>query len=86
MNDPNGQGEHDHPGDQSGIIVFGGGGGTRGCAGRGCLFWTVLSVVLTILANLVLLLLSGGESGAVSDDLARRIGVPFGEATTGGAA
>ena len=25
MNDPNGQGEHDHPGDQSGIIVFGGG-------------------------------------------------------------
>ena len=22
MNDPNGQGEHDHPGDQSGIIVL----------------------------------------------------------------
>lgn len=53
-------------GDESGIIVFGGGG--RGCAGRGCLFWIVLSialsVVLTVLANLVLLLFSGGGSGA----------------------
>ena len=67
MNDPNGQGEHDHPGDQSGIIVFGGGGGGRACAGKGCSFWIVLSIVLsvglTILANLVLLLLSGGGSG-----------------------
>lgn len=48
------------------IIVFGGGGsrGRSGCAGRGCLFWIVasivLSVTLTILANLVLLLFSGG--------------------------
>ncbi len=52
--------------DESGIIVFGGGGG-RGCAGRGCLFWIVVSVVLsvalTIFANLVLLLFSGGGSG-----------------------
>ena len=52
--------------DESGIIVFGGGGGS-GCAGRGCLFWIVasivLSVALTILANLVLLLFSGGGSG-----------------------
>lgn len=44
---------------ESGIIVFGGGGG-RGGAGRGCLFWIalsiVLSVALTVLANLVLLL------------------------------
>ena len=53
-------------GDESGIVVFGGGGG-RGCAGRGCLFWIVVSVVLsvtlTVLANLVLLLFSGGWSG-----------------------
>ena len=53
-------------GDESGIIVFGG-GGDRGCAGRGCLFWIVVSVVLsvtlTVLANLVLLLFSGGGSG-----------------------
>ena len=53
-------------GDESGIIVFGGGGG-RGCAGRGCLFWIVasivLSVTLTVLANLVLLLFSGCGSG-----------------------
>jgi hypothetical protein len=38
--------------------------GGRDCAGRGCLFWIVASVVLsmtlTILANLVLLLFSGG--------------------------
>ncbi len=50
--------------DESGIIVFGGG---RGCAGRGCLFWIVVSVVLsvalTIFANLVLLLFSGGGPG-----------------------
>ena len=53
-------------GDESGIIVFGEGGG-RGCAGRGCLFWIVVSVVLsvtlTVLANLVLLLFPGGGSG-----------------------
>jgi hypothetical protein len=50
-------------GDESGIIVFGGGGGS-GCAGRGCLFWIVasivLSVTLTILVNLIPLLFSGG--------------------------
>ncbi len=52
--------------DESGIIVFGGGGG-RGCAGRGCLFWIVVSIVLsvtlTVLGNLILLLFSGGGSG-----------------------
>ena len=68
MSTTNGQGEpnRDRLGEQSGIIVFGGGGG-RGCAGRGCLFWIVLSIVLsvalTVLANLVLLLFSGGGSG-----------------------
>ncbi len=55
-----------HFGDESGIIVFGGGGG-RGCAGRGCLFWIVVSVVLsvslTVLVNLILLLFSAGGSG-----------------------
>ncbi len=55
-------------GEESGIIVFGGGGGgRRGCAGRGCLFWIVVSVVLSVslavLVNLVLLLFSGGGSG-----------------------
>jgi hypothetical protein len=43
--------------DESGIIVFGGG---NGCAGRGCLFWILVSVVasvfLTLLANLVFVL------------------------------
>ena len=51
-------------GDESGIIVFGGG---NGCAGRGCLFWVVLSIVLsvglTILVNLILLLFSGPGAG-----------------------
>ena len=47
-------------GDESGIIVFGGG---NGCAGRGCLFWIVLSVALTVLVNLVLLLFSGLGAG-----------------------
>ena len=71
-NGENGQDERErpggrpHPADESGIIVFGGGGG-RGCAGRGCLFWIVVSIVLsvtlTVLANLVLLLFSGGGSG-----------------------
>lgn len=65
MSDANGQDGRDRPGkrpspaDQSGIIVFGG-GGSRGCAGKGCLFWIVLSIILsvtlTVLANLVLLL------------------------------
>ena len=67
MNGTNGPGGRERPGGQSGIIVFGGGGASRGCAGRGCLFWIVVSVVLsvtlTILANLVLLLFSGGGSG-----------------------
>ena len=49
-------------GDESGIIVFGGGGGS-GCAGRGCLFWIlvsiVLSVTLTIVLNLGLFALGG---------------------------
>ncbi len=52
-------------GDESGIIVFGGGG--RGCAGRGCLFWIVVSIVLsvslTILVNLIFLLFSGSGAG-----------------------
>ena len=65
MSDTSGQGGRDRPDDQqSGITVFGGG---RGCAGRGCLFWIVVSIVLsvtlTVLANLVLLLFSGGGSG-----------------------
>lgn len=51
-------------GGESGIIVFGGG---NGCAGRGCLFWIVLSIVLsvglTVLVNLVLLLFSGPAPG-----------------------
>ncbi len=47
-------------GDESGIIVFGGG---NGCAGRGCLFWIVLSVALTVLVNLILLLFSGLGAG-----------------------
>src|SRR5215211_7803865 len=52
-------------GAESGIIVFGGGG--RGCSGIGCLGWilisVVLSVVLTVLANLFLYLLSGPAVG-----------------------
>ena len=50
------------PSEESGIIVFGGGGGRSGCLGGGCLFWIVLSVALTVLVNL-LLLLSGWGSG-----------------------
>lgn len=50
---------------ESGIIVFGTGG--RGCSGRGCLFWIIVSVVLsvglTVLVNLILLLFSGGGGG-----------------------
>ena len=72
MGGSDGRGERDRAGgrspvhDESGIIVFGGGGG-RGCAGRGCLFWIVVSIVLsvtlTVLANLILLLFSGGGAG-----------------------
>ena len=51
-------------GDESGIIVFGGG---NGCAGRGCLFWIVLSIILsvglTLLVNVILLLFSGPGPG-----------------------
>ena len=42
-------------GDESGIIVFGGG---NGCAGRGCLFWILLSVGITVGLNLILFLIS----------------------------
>ena len=63
---PNRPGGRPPLGDESGIIVFGGGGG-RGCAGRGCLFWIVVSIVLsvtlTVLGNLILLLFSGGGTG-----------------------
>ena len=60
---PNGR-WRDRPGDESGIIVFGGGGGSsRGCLGGGCLFWIVLSVALTVLVNLLLVLFSGWGSG-----------------------
>jgi hypothetical protein len=43
------------------IIVFGGGG--RGCATGGWLFWILLSVGLTILIKVVLLLISLLVSG-----------------------
>ena len=72
MRETEGRDERNRPGgrpplgDESGIIVFGGGGG-RGCAGRGCLFWIVLSIVLsvglTILVNLILLLFSAPGPG-----------------------
>ena len=65
MSNANGRNEQEdrlHPGDESGIIVFGGGGG-RGCLGGGCLFWIVISVALTILVNLFLVLFSGGGPG-----------------------
>jgi hypothetical protein len=43
--------------EESGIVVFGGG---SGCSGRGCLFWLVLSAVLslglTIFLNLLFML------------------------------
>ena len=50
------------PSEESGIILFGGGGG-RGCLGGGCLFWILLSVALTALVNLLLVLFSGWGSG-----------------------
>jgi hypothetical protein len=49
------------------IIVFGGGGRRGGCSGRGCLFWILISVVLsvglTILVNLIYLLFSSPAPG-----------------------
>jgi hypothetical protein len=49
--------EPGHVSDESGIIVFGGG---NGCSGRGCLFWMLisvaLSVTLTLLLNLIVYL------------------------------
>jgi hypothetical protein len=36
---------------------------SRCCSSRGCLFWIVLSVGITIFINLILLLLSGGGTG-----------------------
>ena len=57
-------GRHDgreSPGAESGIIVSGGGG--RGCSGIGCLGWILISVVLTVLANLLLYLPSGPAVG-----------------------
>jgi len=66
MSTTNGRNESkgDRLGDESGIIVFGGGGGSRrGCLGAGCLFWIVLSVALTVLVNLLLVLFSGWGSG-----------------------
>jgi hypothetical protein len=48
------------------IIVFGGGGRRGGCP-SGCLFWIIVSIVLsvglTLLGNLVLFLISGPGSG-----------------------
>ncbi|CAN5142381.1 hypothetical protein BH24ACT19_BH24ACT19_14930 [soil metagenome] len=38
-------------GDESGIIVFGGG---NGCAGRGCLFWIIASIILSVILTLLL--------------------------------
>ncbi len=63
MNSEHGREGREHPvveagrrfGDESGIIVFGGG---NGCAGRGCLFWILLSVGLTVGLNLILFLIS----------------------------
>lgn len=52
-------------GDESGIIVFGGGG--RGCSLGGCLFWILISVTLsvglTVLVNIIAWLFSGSPTG-----------------------
>ena len=57
--------------DESGIIVFGGGG--RGCSGTGCLIWIVISVALsvglTVLLNLMLWLFSGSPPGIPMVDI-----------------
>jgi hypothetical protein len=55
------------------IIVFGGGGRRVGCSGRGCLFWILISVVLsvglTILVNLIYLLFSSPAPGVPGVDV-----------------
>jgi hypothetical protein len=55
------------------IIVFGGGGRGGGCSGPGCLFWILISVVLsvglTILVNLIALLLSSPAPGIPGVDI-----------------
>jgi hypothetical protein len=57
------------------IIVFGGGGGggRRGCSGPGCLFWILisiaLSVVLTLLVNLLFYLMSSPVPGIPGVDV-----------------
>lgn len=52
-------------GDESGVIVFGGGG--RGCSLGGCLFWILISVTLsvglTVLVNIIAWLFSGSPTG-----------------------
>ena len=52
-------------GDESGVIVFGGGG--RGCSLGGCLFWILISVTLsvglTVLVNIIAWLFSGSPPG-----------------------
>ena len=49
------------------IIVFGGGGGRRGGCPTGCLFWIIVSIVLsvglTLLGNLILFFISGPGTG-----------------------
>jgi len=66
LSDEGRQDERESPGAESGIIVFGGGGG-RGCSTRGCLFWIVISVFLsvglTLLVNIVIWLFSGAPPG-----------------------
>jgi hypothetical protein len=53
------------------IIMLGGGRG--GCSGRGCLFWILISVVLsvglTVLVNLIYLLFSSPDPGVPVVDL-----------------
>jgi hypothetical protein len=45
------------------IIVFGGGGRRGGCSGKGCLFWILISMGLTLLVNLIYLLFSSPAPG-----------------------
>jgi hypothetical protein len=71
LSDEDRTGRQEKLGDESGIVVFGGGG--RGCSGVGCLGWilisVVLSVVLTVLANLLLYLLSSPAPGFPTIDV-----------------